>query len=69
LSAVVPEFLEQQARLVAALRAAEGLDLTRAKIASPFDRRVKYNIFAAFRIVETHERRHVLQAERAVSGG
>jgi hypothetical protein len=42
-------------------------DLSVRKITSPFDSRVRYNVFSMFRILETHERRHLWQAEQAVS--
>jgi hypothetical protein len=67
LDEVLPEFVRQQARAVAALRAAEGLDLSRAKVTSPFDSRIRYNAFSMFCILETHERRHLWQAERSAS--
>ena len=64
---VLREFLRQQNGLVRALRSAEGLDLEAGSIASPFNERLQYNVFAAFGILETHERRHLRQAEAAVS--
>ena len=64
---VLPEFLKQQDGIARALRSAEGLDLEAGSITSPFNERLKYNVFAAFRILETHERRHLRQAEAAVS--
>jgi hypothetical protein len=68
LADVLPEFRRQQSRLVAALRSAEGLDLSARKVVSPFNSRVHYNAYAMFRILETHERRHLWQADHAVSG-
>lgn len=59
--------MRQQARVVDVLRAAEGLNLSERKIRSPFDSRVRYNVFSMFRILEMHERRHLWQAEQAVS--
>ena len=35
-------------------------------VISPFDKRVKYNMYSAFRILIAHERRHLWQAEQAV---
>ena len=67
LDEVLPEFRRQQSRLVAVLRSAEGLDLSARKVVSPFNSRVRYNAYAMFRILETHERRHLWQAKRAVS--
>jgi hypothetical protein len=66
LERVRPAFEEQQARLVRILGEAEGLDLSRARVTSPFDRRIRYNALSMLRILETHERRHLWQAERAV---
>jgi hypothetical protein len=64
---VLPEFLKQQDGIVRALHSAEGLDLEAGSITSPFNERLTYNVFAAFRILETHERRHLRQAAAAVT--
>lgn len=48
------------------LARAEGYPLDRLTIVSPFDRRVSYSLFTTFRIVPTHERRHLWQAEQAL---
>ena len=47
------------------MRAAQDLPIDRVKMASPFDGRVKYNLYAAMTIVPRHQHRHLLQAERA----
>ena len=60
------EFASQQEKLVDLLRDARNADL-RKKIVSPFDRRVRYNLYSAFRIIAAHERRHLWQAEQAVA--
>ena len=60
------EFASQQEKLVDLLRDAREADL-RVKIVSPFDKRVKYNLYSAFRIIAAHERRHLWQAEQAVA--
>jgi len=65
---VLPVFRRQQSRLLATLRSAEGLDLSARRVVSPFNRHVRYNAYAMLRILETHERRHLWQAEQAVSG-
>ena len=65
-SEVRSAFLDGQARLVRVLRDAEGLDLSRSKVTSPFDRRIRDNAYSMLRILETHERRHLWQAERAL---
>jgi len=61
------EFATLQSKLVDTLHAAEGLDMRKIKIVSPFDRRVKYNLYSAFRVLVAHQRRHLWQAEQAVA--
>jgi hypothetical protein len=60
------EFASLQEKLIDLLRDAREVDL-RTKIISPFDKRVRYNLYSAFRIVAAHERRHLWQAEQAVA--
>jgi hypothetical protein len=60
------EFTSLQSQLLAKVRDARGLNLTKMKIVSPFDQRVRYNLYSAFKIVTAHERRHLWQAEQAV---
>ena len=66
ISEVLPTFLDLQEELKARVdsAAAASLPLDRIKIASPFDRRFKYNLFSFFHILLAHERRHLWQAER-----
>jgi hypothetical protein len=37
-------------------------------ITSPFNQRLKYNAYSALRVLASHQRRHLWQAERAVRG-
>lgn len=60
------EFSVLQLKLLDLLRDARDVDLKKIKIVSPFDKRIRYNIFSAFRIVAAHQRRHLWQAARAV---
>ena len=60
------EFAALQEKLMDVLRDAREADLSQ-KIVSPFDKRVKYNLYSAFRIVAAHERRHLWQAEQTVA--
>ena len=60
------EFAAFQEKLIDLLREARNADLSK-KIVSPFDKRVRYNLFSAFRIVAAHERRHLWQAEQAIA--
>ncbi len=61
------DFSALQLKLIDMLSTAQGLDLRKVKIVSPFDRRVKYNLYSAFLIVAAHQRRHLWQAEQAVA--
>jgi len=58
-------FDRSQTELVRRLERASGRDLNRLKIVSPFNARLSYNVYSAFRVLAAHERRHVWQAERA----
>lgn len=62
---VMAEFDARHDAVITCIHDADGLDLSRLKIISPFDARVRYNLYAAFRIIAAHDRRHVWQAERA----
>lgn len=59
------EFVTLQEKLIDLLRDAREVDFG-TKVVSPFDRRVRYNLYSAFRIIAAHERRHLWQAEQAV---
>lgn len=61
------EFSSLQSKLIDLLHEADGLDLRKIRLVSPFDRRVKYNLYSAFRIIVAHQRRHLWQAEKAVA--
>ena len=61
------EFSSLQSRLIDLLHQASGLDLGKLKIVSPFDKRVRYNLYSAFMIIVAHQRRHLWQAEKAVA--
>jgi hypothetical protein len=60
------EFTSLQTELLGIARCAQGLDLARMRIVSPFDKRIRYNVWSAFYILTAHERRHLWQAEQAV---
>jgi hypothetical protein len=61
------DFATLQSKLTELLAAARAIDLGRVKIVSPFDKRVRFNLYSAFRIVVAHQRRHLWQAEQAVA--
>lgn len=56
-----------QSDVLDALEHADGFPLNRLKIVSPFNERVRYNVYAAFRILATHQQRHLDQAENALA--
>ncbi|MCC6745689.1 MAG: DinB family protein [Acidobacteria bacterium] len=60
-------FLELQARLAKTIALFDGLAIDKLKVVSPFASRVKYTVIGAFAIVCAHQRRHLLQAERAAA--
>ncbi|MDZ4674305.1 MAG: DinB family protein [Gemmatimonadota bacterium] len=59
---LVAEFERLQNAQMAALHQSDGLPLGRVRVASPFNRKVKYNLFACFGIVARHQHRHLWQA-------
>ena len=61
---VVGEYLDLKDRLVERLHQADGLDLSKAKIASPLARFIQIRIGAAFAFLAAHDRRHVWQARQ-----
>jgi DinB superfamily len=58
-------FIETNARLDALINRASGLATSTVKVASPFNEKVKYNVYAALRIMLVHARRHLWQASAA----
>jgi hypothetical protein len=66
-SALLREFSEWQAELVACVRAADGLPIDQVTVVSPFDTRLSYNLYAALTLVPRHQHRHLQQAERAAA--
>lgn len=63
----LPRFLALEGRLVRRLAQAQGLDLRRVKLTSPFVPLLRVDLGSAFRVVAVHERRHLWQA-RQVTG-
>ena len=63
--ALVADFERLQSDVIGCVSAADGLAIDRIKLESPFDGRVRYNLYAALTLVPRHQHRHLLQAERA----
>ena len=64
---LVAEFDRWQAEQVSYVRNAEGLPLGRLWIRSPFDPRLRYNVYAALTILPRHQHRHLWQAEQILA--
>lgn len=64
---LLAEFDRLQQALASCVREAEGLPIEQVTVASPFDPRVKVNLYAALTLVARHQHRHLLQAERAAA--
>ena len=64
-SLLMSAFEELQARQVECVRDCRGLAIDRVKVVSPFDARVKYNLYACLTILPRHQHRHLWQAEQA----
>lgn len=62
---VVGEYEELQRGLIALLVDAEGLAISKIRVSSAFNTKIRYNVYSAFRIIATHQRRHLWQAEQA----
>lgn len=69
LSEIRAAFAKSQDALRARLKTADGRDLNRAMIQSPFNEKLSYNVYSGFQILAAHQRRHLWQAERAVAIG
>jgi hypothetical protein len=64
---VVGEFDRLQDDLVTLTREADGLPLEEMMIVSPFGGKIRYNYYAALRILPRHQQRHLVQAEDAIA--
>jgi hypothetical protein len=64
---LLEEFRAFQAQQMGFVREADGLPITHVRITSPFDSRVKYNVFSALTILPRHQHRHLWQAEEALA--
>lgn len=61
---LVAEFDRWQADQLDCVRHAHGLPLSRLWITSPFNRRIRYNVYASLTILPRHQHRHLWQAEQ-----
>jgi hypothetical protein len=64
---IMAAFRAYQVQYVDRLRQASGLDLARARVASPASRWVRIPLGSAFAVMVAHERRHLAQARRVLA--
>ena len=64
MSDVLERFDYLQGELLVRIDRAQGLSLERLRVVSPFNAKVKYNLYSALRLIPVHQRRHLWQAER-----
>ncbi|MCI0652207.1 MAG: DinB family protein [Planctomycetes bacterium] len=64
---IVLEFERLQAMQIAWVAAADGLPLAKLRITSPFNARLKYNLFSCLSILPRHQHRHFWQAEQVAA--
>ncbi len=62
---LIAEFDRFQEEQTGWVTAADGLPLGRLWVTSPFNSRVRYNLFACLSILPRHQERHLWQAEQA----
>lgn len=63
-SGLIQEFERLQQEQLRRLERADALPLHRVRVVSPFNARVKYNLYSCFSILPRHEHRHLWQAEQ-----
>jgi hypothetical protein len=61
---IIRRFIDQQNQVISYMKATEDLDLEKIKISSPVTNLITYSLMDAYRIIITHEKRHLLQAMR-----
>lgn len=64
---VLAAFASLQREQIALVAEADGLPIHRARVTSPFDARVRYNLYAALVLLPRHQHRHLEQAEEVWS--
>lgn len=63
---VLSEFLATQAAALDAVRRCNGVAVDKLKFVSPANARMSYNGYAALKLLPTHQRRHLWQAQQIV---
>jgi len=61
---IIDDFVAQQEKLIAGMKSTSNRDLEKIIVTSPALSIVTYSLWDAYRIIVTHERRHLQQAKR-----
>jgi uncharacterized damage-inducible protein DinB len=61
---VLTDFAVSQQQFLEAMAPWQGRALDKVLITSPFNKRLRYNIYSLFNVVAAHQRRHLWQAHR-----
>ena len=61
---LVAEFERLQSELMSLVEQGDGLPLQAVRVVSPFDARVRYNLYACMTMLAPHQERHLAQAEQ-----
>jgi hypothetical protein len=61
-------FVASQDALLAWIESARELPMDAMVLTSPFNEKMRYNAYAALRVIAVHQARHLWQAERAARG-
>lgn len=67
LAAALGDFREVQAAMIARIRKADGLDLSRILMKSPAWPMLRFSLLTGFAALAAHERRHLAQARRVTA--
>jgi hypothetical protein len=65
---ILSRFTTLQSDHLACVSECDGLPIDRIRIVSPFNERVRYNVYSALTILAVHQHRHLWQAEQAAAG-
>ena len=64
---VSADFDRLQDLLVQCVEASDGLPIQKLKVSSPFAKRLRYNLYSAYRVIPAHQRRHLWQAGQVLA--
>ena len=63
---LLDRFFQLQAEQIEAVRQSDGLPLDRVRVTSPFNAKLRYNLYSCLTILPPHQHRHLWQAERVL---